>query len=467
MQNTTKVNPNEIRDKWNDIIASLGREEDSGISKVLFNTFFKHLKYDSFDYDNNTVNLTVDYNTCGECITILNNRKDIISSFIFSHTGYIVKIDIHYSNDNNSDESVSSYNKDNFYEKYPFLSQGHSFDNFVQTDVNSIAYTVSIAVAENPDGKTYNPLFIYSKPGLGKTHLMHSIVRYILENHPETKVKYVTSEEFINDVVNSLRPSNSSNNISSKNSLKDKYRKVDVLLIDDIQFIIGKDSSQREFFNTFEALYQTGKQLVISSDRPPSQMEELDSRYRSRFTLGSPIDIQPPDYETSMAILKNKRDEKNLKIDDSILEYIATNINKNVRDLEGALNRLDMVIKFKKIEDLTIEIAAKELRDYISPNSKIDITPEYIINIVAEHFKIDKALIISDKRTKDLTLPRHICMYLCNEYTNLTQTDIAKCLNRKNHTTVINAINKIKQDINVEKDTADAVNTIKKKINSQ
>ena len=201
-------------------------------------------------------------------------------------------------------------------------------------------------MAENPNGQVYNPLFLYSGPGMGKTHLMHSIARYIIENHPDYNVSYTTSEDFMNDVVDAIRTNKKKGDIAATAHLRKKYRNVDILLIDDIQFIIGKDSTQIEFFNTFESLYQSGKQLVISSDRPPSQMDELDMRYRSRFNSGMTIDIQPPDFETSMAILRNKQEESDIKLDDTILDYIATNIKSNIRDLEGAYNKILLFSKF-------------------------------------------------------------------------------------------------------------------------
>ena len=239
---------------------------------------------------------------------------------------------------------------------------------------------------------------------------------------------------------------------------------VDVLLVDDIQFIIGKEATQLEFFNTFEALYQAGKQLVISSDRPPSQMEQLDMRYRSRFNSGMTIDIQPPDFETSMAILKNKQEESELKLDKDILEYIATNIRSNIRDLEGAYNKIILYSKFKN-EPITLMQAENALKDFISPDKKPVITAEYIIEIVAEHFNIDKEALLSSKKTKNLAYPRQICMYLCDELTNLTQQEIAEKLKRGNHTTVIHAINKINTLKVDNKELQENLSILKKKIN--
>jgi len=299
---------------------------------------------------------------------------------------------------------------------------------------------------------------------MGKTHLMHSIARYILENHPNLTVTYTTSEDFLINVVEAIRANNQKGDTVATVNLRNKYRNVDVLLVDDIQFIIGKEATQLEFFNTFEALYQAGKQLVISSDRPPSQMEQLDMRYRSRFNSGMTIDIQPPDFETSMAILKNKQEESELKLDKDILEYIATNIRSNIRDLEGAYNKIILYSKFKN-EPITLMQAENALKDFISPDKKPVITAEYIIEIVAEHFNIDKEALLSSKKTKNLAYPRQICMYLCDELTNLTQQEIAEKLKRGNHTTVIHAINKINTLKVDNKELQENLSILKKKIN--
>ena len=270
----------------------------------------------------------------------------------------------------------------------------------------------------------------------------------------------------MNAVVEAIRTNKEKGNTAATANLRKKYRNIDVLLIDDIQFIIGKDSTQIEFFNTFEALYQSGKQLVISSDRPPSQMEQLDMRYRSRFNSGMTIDIQPPDFETSMAILRNKQEQSDIKLDDNILDYIATNIKSNIRDLEGAYNKILLYARFNNPNgNITLPTAENALKDFISPNEKLIITADYILEIVADHFSLDKDALLSQKKTRNLTLPRQICMYLCSELTNLTQTEIATKLKRNNHTTVIHGVNKIKEDIIVDKELETTIQILKKKLN--
>ena len=452
---------NDIKNKWSEIITYL--KDEYAINGVLFRTWIEPLEVISFQ--NNTLVIAINKATQGDILNLIEQRYKIpLQVSIEVITENQVDIRFVYKSDI-EEKGVSSYNKENILEeKYPFLKMGHSFDTFVVSGSNNIAYAAAVAVAENPDGQMYNPLFLYSGPGLGKTHLMHSIARYILENHPEYSVMYTTSEDFMNNVVEAIR--NKQDTVAASN-LRKNYRNVDVLLIDDIQFIIGKDTTQIEFFNTFEALYQSGKQLVISSDRPPSQMEHLDMRYRSRFNSGMTIDIQPPDYETSMAILRNKQENSDIQLKDEILSYIATNIKSNIRILEGAYNKIILFARFTNHgQEITLDMAEEALKDFISPNENTVITSEYIIDIVADHFNLDKEALLSEKRTKTITIPRQICMYLCDELTNLTLNEIATKLKRQNHSTVIHGINKIKKDIIVDKELENTIQVLKKKLNS-
>lgn len=453
----------EIKDKWMDIIHYL--RDEYLINGVLFRTWIEPLEVIS--YQNNSLLIAIDESKQGDILELIKKKYKIpLQVAVEVKTGEQADIIFKYKSELNN-ERVSSYNNEvSLEEKYPFLKSGHSFDSFVVSGVNNFAHAASLAVAENPNGEVYNPLFLYSGPGLGKTHLMHSIARYIIENHPEYSVTYTTSEDFMNSVVEAIRTNKQKGDTAATAKLRKKYRNIDVLLIDDIQFIIGKDSTQIEFFNTFEALYQSGKQLVISSDRPPSQMEELDVRYRSRFNSGMTIDIQPPDYETSMAILRNKQEHGNVHLDDAILSYIATNIKSNIRDLEGAYNKIILYARFTgQNKKITLEMAELALKDFISPDEKVQMTAEYIIEIVADHFNLDKDAILSEKKTQNLTIPRQICMYLCNDLTNLTQKEIARKLKRRNHTTVIHAVNKIKSDITVDKELEQTIIILKKKLN--
>lgn len=454
---------NKIRDKWSEIIEYL--KDAYEVNGVLFRTWIEPLEVVS--YNNGTLVISIDEQKQGDILNLIDKKyKMPLQVAIEVITDEQVNIQFQYKSEL-TDERVSSYNKEEIMaEKYPFLNNGHSFDTFVVSGSNNIAYAAALAVAENPNGQIYNPLFLYSGPGLGKTHLIHSIARYIIENHPDFSVTYTTSEDFMNAVVEAIRTNKEKGNTAATANLRKKYRNIDVLLIDDIQFIIGKDSTQIEFFNTFEALYQSGKQLVITSDRPPSQMEQLDMRYRSRFNSGMTIDIQPPDFETSMAILRNKQEHAEIKLDDNILDYIATNIKSNIRDLEGAYNKILLYAKFNNPNgNITLPTAEKALKDFISPNEKLIITADYILEIVADHFSLDKEALLSQKKTRNLTLPRQICMYLCSELTNLTQTEIAAKLKRNNHTTVIHGVNKIKEEIIVDNELANTIQILKKKLN--
>ena len=262
------------------------------------------------------------------------------------------------------------------------LNPKYRFDTFIVGGNNTFAHSASLAVAESP-GSAYNPLFLYGGPGLGKTHLMHSIGHFILSNNPDMKVLYVTSEQFTNEVIDSIR----SGNASTMTKLREKYRTVDVLMVDDVQFIIGKDATQEEFFHTFNVLHSASKQIILSSDRPPKEMLALDERFRSRFEWGLIADIQPPDYETRMAILQKNAENCDRKIDESIINYIATNIKSNIRELEGAFNKIIAYAKLNNVE-LTLESAEEALKDVIYPNNNKEITPTLLISVVAEHFGV-------------------------------------------------------------------------------
>ena len=339
------------------------------------------------------------------------------------------------------------------------LNPNYTFDTFVVGNSNRFAHSASLAVAESP-GITYNPLYIYGGPGLGKTHLMHSIGHFILKQNPQTKVIYVTSEEFTNEVIESIRNGNS----SSMSKFRDKYRKVDVLMIDDIQFIIGKESTQEEFFHTFNALQTQGKQIILTSDKPPKEMETLEERIRSRFEWGLMADIGVPDYETRMAILRKKAETDNFEINDEILNYIANNIKSNVRELEGALNKLLAYNNLVHIP-ITMDIAEKELANIITPDQPREITPQLIIEVVSEHYHISVDQLISRTRSSDVAKPRQIAMYLCKTMTESPLDTIGSLLGGRDHSTIIHGIKKITEEYNKNETTRNTIETIKKKIN--
>ena len=339
------------------------------------------------------------------------------------------------------------------------LNPRYTFDTFVVGANNNLAHAASLAVAESP-GEIYNPLFIYGGVGLGKTHLMHSIGHFILKNNPKAKVLYVTSEKFTNELIDAIR---NKNNISTT-EFREKYRNNDVLLIDDIQFIIGKESTQEEFFHTFNALYEAKKQIIISSDKPPKEIETLEERLRSRFEWGLTVDIQSPDYETRMAILKKKAERDGFELSDEILNYIAVNIKSNIRELEGALNKLMAYVNLVQTE-ITMEIAQKELQNIISPDKPRIVTPQLIMEVVAEHFGISIEQILSKSRSNDVAKPRQIAMYLCKNMTDASLEAIGKVLGGRDHSTVVHGIKKVAEDVSADEAVAKTVETIKKKIN--
>ena len=324
------------------------------------------------------------------------------------------------------------------------LNPNYTFDTFVVGNNNRFAHSASLAVAESP-GEAYNPLYIYGGPGLGKTHLMHSIGHFILNQNPNAKVIYVTSEEFTNEVIESIR----NGNASSMTKFRDKYRKVDVLMIDDIQFIIGKESTQEEFFHTFNALQTQGKQIILTSDKPPKEMETLEERIRSRFEWGLMADIGVPDYETRMAILRKKAESDNFDIDDEVLSYIANNIKSNVRELEGALNKLLAYNNLVHIP-ITMDIAEKELSNIITPDKPREITPQLIIEVVSEHYHISVDQMISKTRSSDVAKPRQIAMYLCKNMTESPLDTIGSLLGGRDHSTIIHGIKKVTEETEEE-----------------
>lgn len=339
------------------------------------------------------------------------------------------------------------------------LNNKYRFDTFVVGNNNRFAHSACVAVAETP-GSVYNPLFLYGGAGLGKTHLMHSIGHYILENIADLRVLYVTSEQFTNEVIESIR----SGSAQSMTRFREKYRTVDVLLIDDIQFIIGKDSTQEEFFHTFNELHAAGKQIVISSDRPPKEMETLNERFRSRFEMGLIADVQPPDYETRMAILRKNADSQHLVIEDKILEYIATNIKSNIRELEGAFNKIIAYSKLNNVE-INLTLAQDVLKDIIYPNAERTVTPKMIADIVCEHYGVKLSMVASRKKNAECVIPRQVIMYMCREYTDATLDSIAHLLNKKDHSTVMHGVDKVRDEMETNEELRTNISIIKKKLN--
>lgn len=338
------------------------------------------------------------------------------------------------------------------------LNPKYTFDTFVVGSSNNLAHAASLAVAESP-GEIYNPLYIYGGAGLGKTHLMHSIAHFILRSNPKAVIRYVTSETFINDFVDSIRNKNNLTPLEFRKS----YRDLDVLLIDDIQFLIGKEGTQEEFFHTFNALYENKKQIVIASDKPPRDIDNLEDRLRSRFEWGLTVDIGMPDFETRMAILRKKNDFEGYNIDNEVIKYIATNVKSNIRELEGALTKIVAKSRLEK-KNIDLELAEALLRDYVTPEGPRKVTPQLIISTVAEHYGLTTVDIASQKKNKEVVQPRQIAMYLCCEMTQTPLQMIGSFMGGRDHTTVIHGRDKISTEIKRNEQLAAVVDLLRKKI---
>lgn len=336
------------------------------------------------------------------------------------------------------------------------LNPKYTFETFVIGNSNRLAHAASVAVAESP-AKAYNPLFIYGGVGLGKTHLMHAIGHYILKQNIKLKVVYISSETFTNELINSIRD-------DRNNEFRSKYRNVDVLLIDDIQFIAGKESTQEEFFHTFNSLYEANKQIIISSDRPPKEIRTLEERLRSRFEQGLIADIQPPDLETRIAILKKKARSENLSISDNVMLLIAKKIHSNIRELEGALIR---VVAYSSLTngEINEELANEALKDILSNSKPKKVTPDTIKDIVGQYYNIKIEDFNAKKRNKSIVLPRQIAMFLCRELTDLSLPRIGEEFGR-DHTTIMHAYDKISSDMKIDIQLKSVLEELKSKIES-
>jgi chromosomal replication initiator protein len=331
----------------------------------------------------------------------------------------------------------------------------HTFESFVVGNSNRFAYAAAVAVAEEP-GAAYNPLFLYGGVGLGKTHLLHAIANYVTENHERLRVRYVTSEKFTNDFIQAVMD-------KSIIYFQKKYRETDILLIDDIQFLQGKEQTQEEFFHTFNTLYEAGKQIVISSDRPPRQLSALEDRLRSRFEMGLLTDIQPPDLETRVAILRKKAEIHKTNLPDDVAITIAEKITTNIRELEGALNR---VIAYSKVErrPLDLDLVSHVLKDTFAERMRRPVTISEIQNIVCSYFGISKTALVGSKRTASIVYPRQIAMYLCKELTDESLPEIGRQFGGRDHSTVLHSCNKIEKLMKERRETLNQLNELTRMI---
>lgn len=459
---------NEVKEKWPEIIEHLRVEHE--LLNVSFNTWIKPLKV--YDVIDDTAYILVNKDSSVEYID--KKYRLPLMVCIAEITGKEYEIQF-VSEDDDKLNEIHNASIDNGQKKKTKslaekagLNPKYTFDTFVVGGNNNFAHAASLAVAESP-GEVYNPLFLYGGVGLGKTHLMHSIAHFILDKNPKKKVLYVTSETFTNELIDALRNGKTAGNESAMLNFRDKYRNIDVLLIDDIQFIIGKESTQEEFFHTFNHLHTLGKQIIISSDKPPKDIETLESRLRTRFEWGLIADISSPDYETRMAILQKKIELDHLEkynIKNDVLDYIASNVKSNIRELEGSLNKLIALYKLNNNNNpIDIALAAEALKDIISSDNRREVTPELILDIVADHFGITVADLKSKKRDSEIAVPRQICMYLMRTMTDTALKGIGAVLGGKDHSTVKYGVEKIAKDIESDEMMANTINIIKKKIN--
>ncbi len=422
------------------------------VTKISYDTWILPLGIRSIDGDNIVFTAISEF------------QKDFIEnkyrSLIFNTLRYITNKDWTFSvidlskEEQNQDVVIKDTSPTNSAEvelNKSTLNPKYTFETFVVGNSNRFAHAAALAVGNEP-GKAYNPLFLYGGVGLGKTHLMHAIGNRILENNRNKNVLYVTSEKFTNQLINAIK--------DNKNEVfRNKYRNIDVLLIDDIQFIAGKERVQEEFFHTFNSLYEDGKQIIISSDKPPRDIQFLEDRLKSRFEWGLLADISCPDYETRLAILRKKAQDENILIDDFILSDIANKIDSNIRELEGVFNKI--VARASLIHSpITIELAENIINEFKYESEKV-ISCDFIKETVAKYFSIDKDDLSGNKRSNDIAFPRQIAMYLCREIANMSFPQIGTDFGGRDHSTVMHACKKIEKEIKEKNNTKLIVDSVK------
>ena len=435
-------------DNINDLLIKAKDLLKNETTQITFDTWIQPLEIKSFN--DNTIILIA--STSFQKDTLESRYLDLITNTFNFITNK--KCNVVIKLENEAIEEIVPENNNVFVNNKTILNSGlnpkYTFDTFVVGSNNKFAHAVALGVAENPGAK-YNPFFIYGGVGLGKTHLMQAIGNEVLKNNSNASVLYVSSENFTNQLINALRD-------QSMDKFREKYRNIDVLLIDDIQFIANKKSTQEEFFNTFNALYDAQKQIIISSDRPPLEIELLDERIKSRFVWGVTADIQNPDYETRLAILRKKIQLESVIIDDEILSLIATKIDSNIRELEGIINKLIARASLTETP-ITIEMAQKAIDD-IKGETKV-ISSAYIQDVVAKYYNISVNDLKGQKRSNDVTFPRQIAMYLCRNVAQMSMPQIGRDFGNRDHSTVMHACDKIEKEIKTNETTKLIVESVK------
>ena len=426
---------------WNSFLNKISKQ----ISEIAYDTWFSETKL--IDLSDGTATVLVPYHVHKKNLS--ENYNDIIEDIFTEITGtnfkfkYVIEEEVE-NNLSEDNQILGIPNNENFETN---LDPKYTFENFMIGPSNKFAATSALAVAEQP-GKMYNPLFIYGSSGLGKTHLMHSIGNYIVRNSNK-KVLYITCDNFVSDFVDIYRKSNSNNNIDAIKQFKNKYRDIDVLIIDDIHNLVGATSAQQEFFNTFNELYNNKKQIIISSDRSPDDIKKLEERLKTRFNWGLQVNILPPDFKLRMSILNKKIENNELGsvVPEDVKEYIASNSVGDVRKLEGALNRVFAYATMMNGSDINLELAIEALKDYFVKTIISQNKMDQVIQIVCDHYNLTNEQILSKKRSNDIAIPRMIAMYMCRIYLDENLTKIGIKFGGKNHTTVMHAVDKIKNEI--------------------
>lgn len=438
----------QLSDLWQRTLDLLKNE----LTEISFNTWIKTIE--PLSLNSNSINLGVpaDFNK-----GILESRycaliKNAVKQITFKEYTISIVVPSQDTSRKSNPQYDSNFNDDQI---VSILNPKYTFDTFVIGNSNRLAHAASVAVSEAP-AKAYNPLFIYGGVGLGKTHLMHAIGHYVLSQNQLLKVLYVSSEKFTNELINAIKD-------DKNEEFRSKYRNIDILLIDDIQFIGGKERTQEEFFHTFNALYELNKQIIISSDKPPKEITTLEDRLRSRFEWGLIADIQPPDLETRIAILRKKAQLENLDVPNDVMVFIADKIASNIRELEGALNR---VIAYSSLteNEINVESATEALKDILTAAKAKIINSSVIQEAVARYYDLKPEEFKSKKRNREISFPRQIAMYLCRDLTDMSLPKIGEEFGGRDHTTVIHAIDKIIDEMASNFETKRAVDELRKNI---
>lgn len=439
---------NELNEIWDSVLSQMAEE----VSAVSFDTWIKPIKAVGLGSDTITLSVGSSLNKN----MIMTKFRSMIESCLELAADRSFELNVIVENDA-VPEAESAEKGEDPINRESTLNPRYSFDSFVVGGNNNLAHGAALGVAEAP-GQKYNPLFLYGGSGLGKTHLLQAIGNRFSELYPNKKVLYTTSEKFTYELVTAIRE-------KTNQEFRNKYRNVDLLLVDDIQFLATKELAQDEFFHTFNAIYEAGNQIVLTSDRLPSETPHLTDRLKGRFQMGLLADVQPPDYETRLAILRAKIEAEYFTFDEEIIEYVANNIRSNVRDLEGAVKRILAYAGIERTNTISIELAQKALKEIISTLPQRNITTAVIIDEVEKYYHLPKGSLITKKRSNDVAYPRHIAMYLAREVLNESYPQIGEDFNR-DHSTVMNAVKKVRANLSGDEELGEKlrelVNNIRK-----